>query len=229
MDNVVFWVPGVPVTFATAGESLWKRELETKLPAPTVKTFNGVRLKFILPTLTPHNHPVDIDNLCEPVFSVLVGKLGWFDTKRPNIKWWRATKVSGKPTGVKLVLETRSAPEMVKEFGQPFFIYHGAIPEKASDTVIPENIKPVKPLRKPQINDRYMVRLQFGGSKINIGDIATGKVKTIIDGLYPLIGGNPGAPEDWRIHVLQVEKGVTFVKEGYVFISIWRYHERDSA
>lgn len=118
---------------------------------------------------------------------------------------------------------------MVKEYGKPFFFYHGKVPENPYDLVIPAGVYFPKPFRKPHIHDRYMVRLQFGGEEINIGDIITGKVKEILHGLHPIIGGSPETPEDWRIHVLQVEKGVTFVKEGCVFISIWRYNERDSA
>ncbi len=35
----------------------------------------------------------------------------------------------------------------------------------------------------------------------NIGDIATGRVKAVVDRPYPLLGGAAGGPDDWRIAV----------------------------
>jgi hypothetical protein len=52
----------------------------------------------------------------------------------------------------------------------------------------------------------YIAMLRFGSGDINIGEIATGRVKNVVDCLWPLIGGQPGAPQDWRIRTLQVEK-----------------------
>jgi hypothetical protein len=41
---------------------------------------------------------------------------------------------------------------------------------------------------------------------VNLGDIATGKVKTTIDGLWPLLGGVAGAPADTRISSLLLHR-----------------------
>ncbi len=38
--------------------------------------------------------------------------------------------------------------------------------------------------------------------------------------MYPIIGGSAGHPEDWRIIMLQVRKGVISLKEDEVHISI---------
>ena len=53
-----------------------------------------------------------------------------------------------------------------------------------------------------------MVQIQFGSAAVNLGDIATGKTKPIIDCLFPVLGGTSGDPDDDRISTLQVEKGV---------------------
>ena len=42
---------------------------------------------------------------------------------------------------------------------------------------------------------------------MNLGDSATGVVKSTIDCLYPLLGGTTGAPDDWKVDNLLGEKG----------------------
>ena len=189
-----------------------------------MEKFNGLKLKFELPTLAPHNQPLDIDNLCEPVFSVLINKLGWFGGRRPNLKWWHSIKVCSKPSGLHLSMELTTPPEMTDEYGSPFFdeTYEGVFPSKATDPQILSWLNSLKKFKSQKNDDRFIIRLQFEGAKVNIGDIATGKVKAIIDCLYPVIGGCKGKPEDWRVDVLQVEKGVTKLKNNSVQISIWK-------
>lgn len=70
-------------------------------------------------------------------------------------------------------------------------------------------------------SERYTLHLKFGNPRINIGDIATGTVKSVIDCLYPLLGGTPGAPEDWRIESLYVAKSLADVPENSVAIALW--------
>jgi hypothetical protein len=224
MNSKRFWVPGIPATFATKGEVPWKNALESSIPAPSVGEFNGVKLRFVLPTLAPNNQPLDIDNLCEPVFSVLINKLGWFGGSRQNLKWWHAVKVCGQPSGLQLSIEATVPPELMDKYGSPFFAgtFVGVLPSKATDPQIPSWLASLKKFGSPKKNDRFVIRLQFGGGELNIGDIATGRVKSLIDCLYPIIGGSKGKPEDWRVDVLQVEKGVTNLRSGSVKISIWK-------
>ena len=97
MDReVTFVVPGVPAAFATAGEKPWKARLIAESPAPSMGGDEaGLTARFILPTLAPAGHPLDIDNLCEPLFSIVVSHVGWFRSRRPNMQWWRASKGQG--------------------------------------------------------------------------------------------------------------------------------------
>ncbi len=229
-NNKQFWVPGIPAPFATKREVPWKIELERSIPAPPIEKFNGLKLKFVLPALAPNNQPLDIDNLCEPVFSVLINKLGWFGSRRPNLKWWRASKICGQPSGLQLsLMEQTVAPEMTEEYGSPFFdiTYQGVLPSKATAPQIPSWLHSLKKFETPQNNDRFIICLQFRGLKVNIGDIATGKVKAIIDCLYPVIGGSGGKPEDWRADIVQVEKDAANFKNESVRIRIWRKGDGD--
>ncbi len=219
-----FWVPGVPATFATRNEVPWKDTLEESLPRCSGEKFCGLKLNFTLLTQAPNKQPLDVDNLCEPVFSVFINRLGWFEGRRPNLKWWCAYKKAGHPSGLELLIEPNSAPEMIEEFGNPFFdeTYAGLLPSKASSPNIPSWLNTLEKIEPLQDNEKLVVRLQFGGQKVNIGDIATGKVKSTIDRLYPVIGGRVSSPEDWRIDILQVEKNSPDINEDSVRICIWK-------
>lgn len=57
------------------------------------------------------------------------------------------------------------------------------------------------------------VDLEFAGP-INLGNIATGRQKNVIDCLYPVIGGRPGFPNDARITLLEATRMVAEVAAG---------------
>ena len=67
---------------------------------------------------------------------------------------------------------------------------------------------------------RFAVKLQYGKSDLNIGEIATGAVKSTIDCLFTAWGGALGTPCDWKIHKLFVEKGSFGTSESEILISI---------
>lgn len=71
---MVFWLPGRPATFATRGEKPWKEIIDEAVPANRAAKVYGLDLQFFLQTLAPNRLYLDVDNLCEPVFSVLVNR-----------------------------------------------------------------------------------------------------------------------------------------------------------
>lgn len=223
-EGHMFWVPGLPATFATKKEAPWKETLKSSIPAPTDDTVNGITMNFMLPTLAPRNQPLDVDNLCEPVFSALVNKIGWFGKKRSNIKRWRASKSSGSPSGMELYLEENVTDAPFDKIGFLAFanVFKGELPSSATDSQIPKWLEPIE--NKPSFaeDEKMAIRLQFGDPEVNIGNITTGKVKSTIDCLYPLIGGKKGSPEDWRIDFLEVEKDVRDLDEDSVRIELWK-------
>jgi hypothetical protein len=215
-----YWISGEPATFATKKEKIWKETLHGELTGVVPGECDGVSLKFLLPTLAPNGHPLDIDNLCEPVFSVLSGKLGWFGSKRSNIKYWNAYKSVAQNTGVHIQLKD-SGFEVYSNFVLDFDeIYSGELPQNARNKNFIAWCEKKK-IPSMQHRERYCVKIEFGGFASNIGDIATGKVKSIIDCLVPVLGGREGAPEDWRIDSLSVSKGVENLNQGEVRIMIW--------
>ena len=97
--------------------------------------------------------------------------------------------------------------------------YRGELPRAASDTrfaawLLDSGCRVSKPLGS------FAISLSFGTDRINLGDIATGPVKAVIDNLYPIIGGAPGGPEDWRINRLFVRKGITRLPEDVVDLGV---------
>src|SRR5438874_2568238 len=111
MPHLGTHVEGKPATFATKGERPWKDALAAAVPLPSLGgEEKGLTLDFTVASLAPNGHPLDVENLCEPVFSVLVNRVGWFGGSRPRIRWWRATKQQGANTGCAMIISTEGTP-----------------------------------------------------------------------------------------------------------------------
>jgi len=52
------------------------------------------------------------------------------------------------------------------------------------------------------------IEFDFADSHVNLGDIGTGRAKVLIDGMWPLLGGERGAPDDRRVAALIMRKGI---------------------
>lgn len=206
-DMTEFWAPGIPATFATAGERPWRECLEQAIAEAAGRDeHSGVSLSFSVESLRRGGHPFDLDNLCEPVISVLVNGKGWFRGRRPNIRWWSAERHVASTTGCRIHLADDVPDDHLS--GQTIFegVYAGEFPSRATDTRIADWL--TNSVLDQRARDRHFgVGLCFGTDAINLGDIATGPVKSIIDNLYPLLGGAVGVPEDWRIERLLLCKG----------------------
>jgi hypothetical protein len=188
----------------------------------------GVEMQFFLKDMAPWGHHLDVDNLCEPVFSVLVNRLQWFEGRRRNIRWWYASKKLSSESGLKLTLSAE--PVWEQNLGlTPFFdhLYTGPLPMSGTD---PELARWAASLYndKPVLRCRNLaVFLRFADEKINLGNIAAGSVKFLIDCLYPILGGAPGRPEDWRNRTMAVEKCSKGLSTGCVRVTIWETDEKD--
>lgn len=218
-----FWVQGNPATFSTGGERPWKETLNKTLPEPSLDLQErGLILEFNLADLMPQGQPLDVDNLCEPVFSILINGKGWFNGKRPNLHWWRASKQQRTPTGCRIKLASTSPPSIQIPQHLIFDDYFtGSLPRSARDPTMPKWICDRMRNTRIRKDSSYFVRLIFDNTRLNIGEIATGEVKSTIDCLYPVIGGTAGNPEDWRIEAVQIEKGGEYNANKGLHISIW--------
>ena len=199
-----FFIKGEPATFATKSEENWKQILASAIPlCQGVNKYSGITLRFTLSSSTHNSQPFDLDNLVEPVFSVLIGEKGYFSGKRTNLLWWYAKKNIGTPAGVEIELSGGSP--LIRIRGTEIFKgeYNGELPKSATSEALSSWL--ISQGFRERRHERYGIHLIFP-ERINIGEIATGAVKATIDCLWPIIGGKPRAPEDWRIEELMVEK-----------------------
>lgn len=213
---------GTPSSWLGSGEKAWKDVLRRGIPEPTFDDdARGLLLHFRLTGAESGYSAVDIDNVCEPVFQILINEKRWFSGKRANLLWFRASKSYGARPGCDLTV-VRSDP-----LGTPHThsrtllstLYTGPLPTKGSDPPLADWVKSIPEV--PVQLDRCAVLLQFGGTAVNIGDIPTGRVKNVVDCLYPILGGKPSDPEDWRVATLQVEKGVFGLSDNALRITVY--------
>lgn len=219
-------IAGIPASFSTTKEKSWKELLTIAIPPhnPLELQGSGVIADFRVSGPETGHFAVDLDNLCEPLFSVLVNKKGWFAGKRPNIQWFKVTKTYGDDPGCSLSILQSSFNSKDMEDGNVLFsgLYSDDFPRSARDLSFISWVKANSTNQRRA--ERFSIQLLFGDAKPNIGDIATGRVKNIIDCLYPIIGGNVGAPEDWRVHELKVAKNYPGLSTGSVQIMVAKYH-----
>lgn len=202
-------VDGEPASFATRGEVPWKERLAAELggvafdPAGTV-----LSLDLVVSPRQGYPMGPDIDNLCDPVIAVLVGRLGWFGGRRPNIAGLWARKRVGPRTGCEISV----FPDWVQTpLGDvPVLLdatWTGALPTSGRDLTFAQWVgRELQALPSP--GSRVAVRLAFAG-RLNIAELSTGRVKNVIDGLWPILGGTPGAPDDSRVAILAATQGST--------------------
>ncbi|MCB2101597.1 MAG: hypothetical protein KDE22_12045, partial [Rhodobacterales bacterium] len=206
-EGTFVYVKGRPATFATSGELPWKRTLAESLGNVMLEG-TGLVLRFTRQTTSKPQFRGDIDNLCEPVFSVVINKLGWLGGRRPNMRFWIASVKSGSQEGVELAA-FKEVPEQEWCNSESLVFegeYFGEIPKDGRNEEFPGWIREKwnnQPLRK---GESLGVHLQFNSNDINIGGVSTGCVKSILDCTYPIIGGYAGAPDDWKIRKIIVEK-----------------------
>lgn len=66
-----YWISGFPATFATAREIIWKKQIFEALSGKAYDE-SSISLKFVFTKDHYERFQFDIDNLCEPVFAVLI-------------------------------------------------------------------------------------------------------------------------------------------------------------
>ncbi len=125
MSATSFWVQGEPATFATSGEASWKERLLECAPPPALAgRETGMDLRFSVSSLRRNGQPFDVDNLCDPVFVVVIRKAGWFGGRKTGLSWWSATKRLGQPPGCQIaihVTRTISLPTQSPFLGPALF------------------------------------------------------------------------------------------------------------
>lgn len=197
---VEVFVAGRPAPFATTGERPWKDAIAARLSdvSPPSLAARCLDLTFVVAASKAYPLGADLDNLCEPVFSVLANRLRWFGGTRVGVTHLRARKTVGPETGCLIrVAEICSGFESSRgdlllsaesSIPLPFSARDANWAKWAADAMV----------RSASPSSRLAIEIQFSGP-VNLGDVATGRLKNLIDCLYPVLGGRLGAPADDRI------------------------------
>jgi hypothetical protein len=206
--HLSWFVAGRPTPFAGGqNERDWKEAIARHVPASGQEpSYDAVSVEFFLSEAREGTRGSDLDNLLDPVLSVVVNRLGWCGGRRPNLRWIRAEKDYRRSSGARVTLE-HGSPTWPPVGVGPVVVdgsYGGDLPRSARDETFAGWVRAVA---IGTIQGRAAVRLTFATPTINLGEAATGPVKPLLDCLWPVLGGNPVAPEDWRIGVLLLEKG----------------------
>lgn len=216
-------VDGLPAAFAGGEpERRWRGTLRATLP-PAQPGFGerGLCVAFTLPPAAPGRPGADIDNLLDPVLSVLVNALGWFGKRRPAIAFIHATKNRGQKAGCEVEVLTSAPPPTPT--GVPLLeaAFDGALPRSARDEGFADWARRSATLDGQPITGAFGVALHFADPRVNLGDVATGKPKPIIDCLWPILGGSARAPHDHLVTELRLSKAAASGGTG-VSIVVWR-------
>lgn len=231
MESRTFFIDGIPGTYATKKEGPWKKAISEQAPGPSLGGKEiGISLRFVLPTLTPVGQPLDVDNLCEPVFSVLINRIGWFDGSRPNLHWWQASKEAGSVHGCRITIHTTDFVILPQSEPDYDHVYAGQLPASATSRPLADwawNIRNQSHSR--WIPKQCSLFLGLPGVDHNIGSISGDSiVKSTIDCLYPWFGGEEGDPADHRIMNLAVTKSQASQRDRGVAIKLWAHGREDS-
>jgi len=223
MAQIAIHAVGVPAAYATANEAVWREALASQIPqAPADAAMRGLVLKFTVPSQSPIGLPVELDVLCEPVFSALVNKRRWFAGRRPNIAWWHASKSHDAATGCDVLLTDEGLAALPNTPPAVSGTYDGPLPRSAKSIELAEWSRSLPGRDRVETGRSPLaVRVSFGTARINLGDIATGVLKSVLDCMYPIWGGLPGRPNDHRISQLWVDKATAGLTATQIGIQVW--------
>lgn len=190
-------------------EQQWKARIKAVVPpAPGTHAGTGLLADFQILSATTVRPGFDLDNLLDPVLSAVINGQGWFGGRRPNLLWVAAQKTVMAKPGLRLaVLEHAPCLWMDSQAAVGLDdVFQGQLPSAGAGQVYSTWVERHKLCRLARGN--VGVRLDFTDPQVNLGDIANGKAKPLIDGLWPILGGSPGAPDDSRVTALVVRKGI---------------------
>ena len=200
------FVAGAPAPFATRGERPWKDALVRDLAAfPADRRGTFVELAFVVAPAIGYPGGADIDNLCEPMFSAVINQLGWCSGSRPNMRALRASKSIGGATGCRIRITDEPWPGPLA-IGKTLLDATAArpLPTSARDAAFIDWVASSM-IRPASAGTSIAVEVSFTGP-INIGDVATGRLKNVVDCLQPILGGSVGRPGDDRVIALQATR-----------------------
>ena len=104
----------------------------------SISQSDSLDLEFRLPESMFFMDGYDLDNLCDPVFTVLTSKMGWYGRKQTNINSWKAVKKPGDASGL-WINQVQDVDVVFNPSSVVFDAkYDGKLPKSARDPEIPD-------------------------------------------------------------------------------------------
>jgi hypothetical protein len=203
-------VYGRPVGYSMGiAEQQWKEQIRAAVhKSPANHGGNGLFADFYVPYPTSRMLGFDLDNLLDPVLSAVVNTQRWFGGRRPNLNWIAARKqISDHPRLDLAVLD--SPPSLWEDANVEVYLDGPYLQSLPSSATIEDFARWVEQHQMSQVPAGPVgVSITFRDGGLNLGNIGAGPIKTLIDGLWPLLGGHRGQPNDGRVTALVARKSV---------------------
>lgn len=166
-----------------------------------------MRFAFVLPP----GRRADVDNLCDPVWEGLIGKkhgsARWFGGQRTNLDWMAATKSHAATTRCMLTTAPRIPDELVARFSELLLqdTHCGPLPKKVTNDPAHRTFSDWAVARARSTENTPRCPCGFALAAQNLGDISTGPVKAMLDGLAGVLGADEWRDVDDRVVALVTE------------------------
>lgn len=198
-------IPGRPAPFATRLEAEWRQMIASLVRSSAVDPAAlHLELRFRVGATTAYPLGPDLDNICQVVIGGVITDAGWFGGRRPGLPSFTATKEVADDVGVTVRIHSATPPDPPSGEMLLDRTYAGPLPRHARDEALAAWVE-ANMLRHRSPGELVAVTLNFVET-VNIGEMATGPVKAVIDCLWPLLGGRPSAPDDGCVVALTVCK-----------------------
>lgn len=221
-----WFVAGEPAVWLGSGEKPWKFKLAEAVRLDTRDSPVFLELDFRVASFLRGGQVFDLDNMVTPVFEALLGPR--HSSLRRALLGWRATRVENQDAGLRLRCTER--PPGVFQASTSTVVLdatlRGRLPTDSREggksfvSGIQQALGPWTPAR----THRFALELGFGDDIRDITWVAEAPIKPVVDCLFPVFGGPPGAPDDWKVHALQVERGRQDLR-GACSVKVWAMPE----
>lgn len=214
-----WFIPGEPPTWLGSGERDWKARLAEAVklaPAPFLN------LDFRVSSFLRAGHRFDLDNMVTPVFDQLLGPRR--SELRRALHGWSARRGLSPQPGLRIVEADSARNDSMG--GEDCLVldlaYLGGLPadSRGKGVEFAQAVVHALGAWSPSAEHRFAVDLGFGDDVQDITWVAEKPVKPVVDCLFPVLGGRPGAPEDWKIERLRVQRGLSDLR-GAFSVKVW--------
>ena len=144
-----------------------------------------------------------------PVFEASLGPRN--SESRRALAEWTATRAVGEAPGLTVV--PGGAVPTRRRLGDRTVLdvtLRGRLPDDSREggLAFADGIRAALGSWEPRREHRFGLELEFGDDVRDITWVAEKPIKPVVDCLFPVLGGRPGAPDDWKVDELRVRRGL---------------------